>query len=142
MQNIIKELNGLEKDIRKEILGCDPHIRLNMTQLQIMGYIFEHKNKDVCQKDLESYLGLKKASITGALDSLEEKGLIVRVTSEEDRRKNFVRFSEEQENHIKAKFARIRKLNKVLVRDIPEEDVEHFLGILEKMHSNLKEAKG
>ncbi len=140
MHNIIRQLNDLDKEIRKRILGCDPHVRLNMTQLQIMGYIFEHKNKDVCQKDLESYLGLKKASITGALDSLEEKGLIVRVSSEEDRRKNIICFSEKQKRHIEERFKKIRRLNGVLAKDIPDEDITHFLDTLEKMQLNLKEA--
>ena len=55
-----------------------PSEHLNHTQIQILVYLIKHKNEEVCQKDLQNETHLKKASITGALDSLEDKAVTIR----------------------------------------------------------------
>ena len=59
---------------------------LNAQQGQMMGYIFEHQDKGVIQKDLAEHFNRKGATITSMLQGLEKKGYIKRVIPEENER--------------------------------------------------------
>ena len=87
---IVKEINDLSRNLKDHVAnGFDPKKYLNMTQLQILNYLLKHKEEDVCQKDLEIETNLKKASITGCLDILEDMNLIERCKAADDKRKNY-----------------------------------------------------
>ncbi|AIQ61668.1 MarR family winged helix-turn-helix transcriptional regulator [Paenibacillus borealis] len=59
---------------------------LNAQQGQMMGYIFEHQDKGVIQKDLAEHFNRKGATITSMLQGLEKKGYIKRVIPEDNER--------------------------------------------------------
>ena len=75
-RSVVKEIRDVDKLIGKYISdGHDPRKIMNLTQFQIIHYLLKHADEDVCQRDLEIETNLKKASITGAIDSLAEKGI-------------------------------------------------------------------
>ena len=57
------------------------------TQIQIIEYLVRHMNDEVYQKDLEKVFSLKRATISGVLQTMEKNGLISRVVDETDTRK-------------------------------------------------------
>lgn len=113
------------------------NIHLNVTQMQIMTYLFKHEKEETCQKDLESETHLKKASITGAIDALEEMNLVERVQASEDKRRNIIKFTslakKEKQNIVSV----YDLLNKVLVKGLKQEEIETFFHIIETMKTNL-----
>lgn len=139
MERIItKEIKDLDVLIAKSLRGNDEIAHLfNRTQLQIIFYLNKHINDEVCQKDLEIETHLKKASITGALDSLEDKGIIVRKQSNEDKRKNVILLSKQalkEKDRIENKFKQIELKIK---KNIDENELKQFYSILDRMKSNL-----
>ena len=111
---------------------------MNHTQLQILMYLTKHRDEEVCQKDLEIETHLKKASITGTLDSMEDKGIIKRIQSTEDRRKNLIVLSEKaiiEKERFEEKFKQIEEKIKY---NITDEELENFYSVLDKMERNLK----
>ena len=75
--NIVKEIYDLKHLIHCYASeGYDLKKHMNVSQFQVMMYLFRHEKDDVCQKDLESEIHLTKASITGCLDSLEDMGFV------------------------------------------------------------------
>ena len=142
-RHITKELKELEKEIRCVINeGHTPFTHhINFTQIQIIHYLLENKDNEVCQKDFEAFLGLNKASISGSLDALEEKGLIKRTQSVDDGRKKIITLSEtfmEQQNQIQES---LKEMDKRLVANISDEEIESFFLTLDKIHDNLKKIK-
>lgn len=139
MERILtKEIKDLDILIAKS-LKTNNDIRhvLNRTQLQIIYYLNKHINEEVCQKDLEIETHLKKASITGALDSLEDKGIIVRKQSKNDKRKNVIVLSKvalKEKDRIENKFKQIELKIK---KNIDEDELKQFYSTLDKMKSNL-----
>ena len=139
MERILtKEIKDLDILIAKS-LKANNDIRhvLNRTQLQIIYYLNKHINEEVCQKDLEIETHLKKASITGALDSLEDKGIIVRKQSKDDKRKNVIVLSKvalKEKDRIENKFKQIELKIK---KNIDEDELKQFYSTLDKMKSNL-----
>lgn len=139
-RHIAKELKDFELSISKAICIKHPFKdrSLNATQIRIIGYLLRNQNRDVCQKELEQEMNLKKASITGSLDSLEEKGLIVRKTSDEDKRKKFVILTDEILDKKKEIENRINKVDEKITKGINDEELETFFAILDKMKKNLE----
>lgn len=136
---ITKEIKDVDMLIGKTIAKShDVNEYLNHTQIQILLYLVKHSDEEVCQKDLEAETHLKKASITGTLDSLEDKGMIVRKESKEDKRKNVIVLSEKAAN-TKAEIQEVfRKVNKQISQNITKEELEQFYKVIDKIKNNLK----
>lgn len=136
---LIQEIRDIALLMGKKLTkNYDPSDNLNNTQIQILLYLVHHSNEEVCQKDLEIETHLKKASITGTLDSLEDKGMIVRRKSNEDKRKNIVVLSEKASKLKKTLRADYIATDKKMKKDISEEELEKFFSVLDKIKLNLK----
>lgn len=137
METVINEIKSLYKLISRNIAVPGQYDdNLNHTQIQILMYLFD--NTDVCQKDLENATHLKKASITGSLDSLEKKGIIKRIKSKNDKRKNIIVLTDKT---LKGKDSIDKKLEAVeqkTIKNISKEEITTLLSIINKMENNLK----
>ncbi len=52
----------------------------------IIGYLFENKDKDVYQKDIESKFAISRSTVTNILKLMEKKGYIRRISVDSDAR--------------------------------------------------------
>lgn len=137
MVTVTNEIKALYRLISRNIAVPGQYDdNLNHTQIQILMYLFNNDN--VCQKDLEKTTNLKKASITGSLDSLEKKGIIKRVKSGNDKRRNQIVLTEKT---IKAKSKIDNKLSEVekkTIKNLSKDDIDTLLNIIKKMKENLE----
>ena len=136
-----KEITVLDNLI-KDYIGNNnnPKKMFNMTQFNILIYLNNHMSENVCQKDLEAETNLKKASITGSLDSLVAKGFVERVQAPDDKRKNYVVLTQKSLD-LKSQFLdKITEINSVMMKDISEEDLDVFFKVVEKVKENIKGA--
>ena len=138
-KSIIKDIKELDISIGKALIEkAKKDLGINQTQMIILMYLVKHKNENVCQKDLEIETHLKKASITGTLDSLEDKGIIVRKQDNEDKRKNIILLSEktlEIKDEVSKKY---REIETNLRKTITSEELEVFFRVIDKMNKNMK----
>lgn len=138
-KSIIKDIKELDISIGKTLIEkAKKDLGINQTQMVILMYLVKHKNENVCQKDLEIETHLKKASITGTLDSLEDKGIIVRKQDDEDKRKNIILLSEktlEIKDDVSKKY---REIETNLRKNITDEELEVFFRVIDKMNKNMK----
>lgn len=109
---------------------------LNSTQLQILNYLMCHEN--VIQKDLETETQLKKSSITGCIDSLVDKDLVIRVKGEDDKRKNYIVLTKQAIDDRKLLEDKLAKLDDRIIEGIDMNDLETFMAVLDRMILNLK----
>jgi len=141
-KSITKELKSIDSLIRKKIdqsrpSGIGPN-SMNMTHFQIMKLLFKNQDKEICQKDIEEEIKLKKASITGAIDTLVDRGFVERKISKDDARKRIIvltSYAKKKENELRDTF---EKINKIITRDISEKELTSFYKTLDKMKENLK----
>lgn len=139
LDSVTKSIKNLELLINNNITsGMKPSEHLNHTQIQILVYLIKHKNEEVCQKDLQNETHLKKASITGALDSLEDRGAIKRIQSEDDKRKNLIVLSEKAINAKDKIEKRFEEIENKLKKGISKKDLDVFCEVLKQMERNLK----
>lgn len=117
----------------------NPMDYINFTQLGIMHYLLDNQDKEICQKDIEIQMQLKKASITGALDSLEAKHAIKRIVDKNDRRKNIIVIDKEALKYKDKISMYLNDIEKKITQGINEKELDTFCMVMEKMISNLKE---
>lgn len=106
------------------------------TQLQIIEYILNAKT-DVYQKDLESILNLRRATVSGVLQTMEKNGLIKRDASDNDARvKRIILNLKTKELFLKHK-NKIEELEQLAIQNISAADLEVFSSVLETMKQNI-----
>ena len=141
MRKIIEELDALDKTIKNKIKPNNEESclnNINLTQLKIIIYLIDHKDEEVCQKDFEDFLKIKKASITGALESMEDKDLIVRIKSEDDARKKIVRLSPALEEKRLKGINILNEMEEIIANDVSEEHLNIFFDTIKKMRENIE----
>ena len=138
-RSIIQELRSVEQ-LLKDYLGNDAvrSGKYNLTQYHIIGYLLRHDGEKVCQKDLEKETGLKKASITGSIDNLVEKGTVIIVPSTDDRRKNYIYLTDKVLNFRKQLKERENLFNDQIKGNIPEADKEAFFRVMDQIKDNIR----
>ena len=74
---VLYQIKSLEKAIMRffirdlDVKKLDNCCSIPPTQMQIIGYILENKDKNIYQKDLEKVLNLTRATVSGVLATME-----------------------------------------------------------------------
>ena len=74
-KSVLHEMKTLDHlIIRNLFLEMPEYLKkpMTLTQMQIMGYLMKNKNQDVYQNDLESFLNLRRATVSGVLKTMEK----------------------------------------------------------------------
>lgn len=142
-ENILYQIKMLEKEIARLLLGDlkKGFTPPTPTQLQIMDYILNHQQETIYQKDLETVLSLRRATVSGVLQTMEKNHLIKRITDEEDSRQKRIILHENAKKCFKMRVKKAKEIEDMLTKDISKEEQIEFMKILKKMQKNAKERK-
>lgn len=78
--------NHLETQANHHLIDHD----LTLQQMLIINYLIMHPNKKINQKELEERFHLKHSTISGLLQRLEKKKLVLRFNCDSDGRQKFI----------------------------------------------------
>ncbi len=107
------------------------------TQMVIMDYILEHKNEEVLQRDLECILNLRRATVSGVLQTMEKHGLITRSVSVDDARIKVIRFNEGTKIFFGTNKDKMIELEDVVTMGLSDDELRQFSNTLDVMQKNL-----
>ena len=141
--NVIEEIKKLDvkiakrlfKDAKKEGIKRPP----SPPQARILKYILEQKSEVICQKDLENYLKISKATISEVLLTMEKKGIIKRVSMPNDARAKRIVLTNTSLERFQELEKNFSDINEKLIEGISDDELARFLNILNKMQQNMKE---
>lgn len=143
---ILYQIKSLEKMIirkllkDKECMECDiPKTIPTPTQMQIIEYILEHIDENINQRDLEEVLKLRRATVSGVLQTMEKNKLIERVINSEDSRAKKVILNERAKQIFLKNIKKMEEVEEIITRNISKEDLATFSRVLETMKNNIKE---
>lgn len=143
-ERMLYQIKSLEKMIFRAIVqedGCIEENNCNHptpTQMQIMEYILKHSDCEIYQKDLEDILNLRRATVSGVLQTMEKNGLIERVSHLDDARVKKIILHPNAEAMFREKEKRMQEFEEIVVQGIKKEDLEVFSSVLKKMKENIK----
>ncbi len=131
---IIKRLsNEISKEMNKKtaaygITGVQGRIIRRVTEAE----------EDVFQKDIEACLFYRRSTVTGILNTMEENGLIERVSVDYDARLKKIVVTKKG-LCIKSQIEQdIKNMEKTLKNGLSKDEIDTFFAITEKMLNNFK----
>ncbi|MDO5346542.1 MAG: MarR family transcriptional regulator [Lachnospiraceae bacterium] len=135
------EIKTLDHMIVRRIMNIS--LKNGMDQVTVMhgwiiGYLYDHQDEDVYQKDLETEFCIARSTVANILKLMEKKGYIKRVSVERDARLKKIILTEKSREIQRQNFIDMHNMvEKQLRKDISEEDMENFIRIISKMKENL-----
>lgn len=141
-ERMLYQIKSLEKLILRALIKERDNIEElspTPTQMQIIEYILKHKDSEIFQKDLEDILNLRRATVSGVLQTMEKNELIKRVNHSTDARVKRIILNPKAEEMFKEKEKRIEELEHIVIQEIKKEDLEVFSSVLKKMKQNIKD---
>ena len=104
----------------------------------IIRYLYENRNCDIYQRDIEKEFGVGRSSVTTTIQIMERDGYLRREVSEKDARLKRVVLTEKGLKAQEGIEKLIKKLNVRTLEGISKEELTTFLGVMEKLKSNLE----
>ena len=89
IDSIGHEIKAINHILQRKMLSAASKAGVDKVTLMhgwIIGYLYEHRNTDVFQKDLESAFEISRSTVTSILQLMERKGYIERLSVQSDAR--------------------------------------------------------
>ncbi|AJA46284.1 transcriptional regulator [Clostridium pasteurianum DSM 525 = ATCC 6013] len=110
---------------------------LNSQQGRMIGYIYEHQDEGIIQKDLADAFQRRGASITSMLQGLEKKGYIERRIPKNNERQKNIYVLPKGAALVEEFYKIFTEVEKSIVVDLNKEEQGHLLSLLVKVNKNL-----
>lgn len=111
---------------------------LSGTNMFIMGYLFENRDREVYQKELEERMNVRRSTISKVLRIMEKKGLICRQQAEHDARVKQITLSVQSLHNLEMFRENMEKMQRRLTEGFTEEELEQFLYLIRKAKKNFE----
>ncbi len=136
------EISRVSNLLRRNFGQSDMHREMTETTGKygwIIGYLVEHQDEAVCQKDIESVFSIRRSTVSNMLKLMEKKGYIERISVDSDARlKRLVPTQKALEMHRRM-VEKLRQREQMLRQDISEEELNTFFAVLQKIRHNIGE---
>lgn len=138
---IMYQLHSLDRETKKQFQKLQLRYipdKTVATHGWIVGYLYDHKDEEVYQKDLERKFQMAPSTMTTILQSMERVGYLQRVAVRHDARLKRVALTEEGLRFHQNAVENFRILEECMIRDISKEDLETFQRVVDHMIENVK----
>ena len=105
--------------------------------LWIIEYLYCKSSADVFQKDLEAIFEVRRSTMTGILQTMEKKGLIVRESVNHDARLKKITLTEKAKQLVESTRKDIEDFDRKIVEGIPEQELKIFFDVIAKIKENI-----
>lgn len=133
-------INRISNRLKRRSHMLEEVLGLTTAQGNILGFILiEGTDRKLYQKDIEKEFDLRPSTATELVRALEKKELVYRICDEHDARYKILRPTKKAEEMRADIEEEIDELERTLVKNISEEELELFKKTAEKMLANLVE---
>lgn len=130
----------ITKNLQCHVMAADID-EITLMHGWIMRYLYENRDHDIFQKDIEKTFSIGRSSVTSIIQLLEKKGYVRREFVEHDARLKKVTLTEKGVKNHEGIEKLIKELDAMLEEDIEEEELALFFKVTEKIKKNLKRQK-
>lgn len=103
-----------------------------------LGFLHRNKDRDIFQKDFEKEFDIRRSTASHILSLMEENGMITRESVPYDARLKKIVLTEKALNIQTEVMCFFDNLEKEFEKDIPEEELQIFYSVLDKINSNIE----
>ncbi len=103
----------------------------------ILIYLCHHEN--VCQRDIEKFLNIRRSTATGLIATLEKNGYLVKESVKSDARLKMLIPTSKANDVVNILEEHVIQLENRMLNGIDEKEIECFRNTIDKMINNLLE---
>lgn len=139
-KSVLFEIKELDLQIKKRIVkACkESMIEISPAQSKLLFYLRNNDNKLITQKDLEKITFLSKSTLSEMISNMQKEGLIIKTSSNTDNRIKYISLSSKAYECINQSEKEFSKLEKSIINNVSEEQLNKFFEILSVFKENLK----
>ena len=127
--------NVYEKEFNRRLRT----LGITASQCAVLDYLFTSSKEEVTQRDIEKALSLKNPTVTGLLNRLDEKGFILSVPSNKDKRCNNIYLTEKAYDIRRRMDMDRKQLDKMLTLGMNKKEVAALEKMLKRVLYNVDE---
>ena len=116
----------------------EEHNGLTGPQGLVLGYLYDHQDIDIFQKDIEATFNIRRSTATGLLQCLEGNGFVKRVSVDYDARLKKIVLTTKAHEFKELLESHIQKMEEILVKDLEPQEVDDLIRIIGKIKKNLE----
>lgn len=131
--------NQIHKDMEAKRQANEEIFALTGMQRWTIGFLREHENQAIYQRDIESEFQVSRATASNMLSVMERKGLIERLAVEHDARLKQLVLTEQGREIVERADLDMREMEEKLTRGFTPEEKKAFLAMLDRVLENLGE---
>lgn len=132
-------LKILSQNIIKKQSTFVESIGLTVSQSRIIYYLFPRSGDEVSQVDIERYLQIKGATVTGTLILMEQNGFITRQCGNSDKRVKSIKLTKKGISTYDVIAASIAAIEAQITRDMSGSEKAEFHSLIFKALKNMEE---
>ena len=110
-------------------------------QMQILDFIRKNQNNKIYQRDIGQNLGLRRATLSEILKTMEKNNLISRISDNKDTRIKEIILSDKALISFETVKKTLNNVEKTIIRGIDQKDLDIFLSVLTKMNQNIEKER-
>lgn len=139
-RKIGQEIRRLNLIIGRRV--CQKEKSLTRLQCMIIGYIFKHKGENVYQKDIESFMNIRRSTATEIINTMVKGDLIKRESVENDKRLKRLVLTENSISLYNDIEQDINDTEKLMRIGIDADDLDIFFNVIDNICINLEALNG
>lgn len=133
-----KRIQMLSRKIKRNLDLTFLNFGVTGVQAGILKFIYEKSKTDkVYAKDIENEFDMRRATIAGIIQLMEQNKLIERKSEGKDARMKEIVMTEKALSIVHSINSSIKSVEKQLKKDISEDEICNFLDTLNKLSNNL-----
>lgn len=143
--DITRQLHAISCGIKKYFERLPVKQELdNITGMHgwMLGYLAEHADRTLCQRDLERELSMSRSAVSKLLKLMEENGLVHRVRIASDDRLKKIELTDRAKQYLSQFAADNRRIEQQLTAGFSPEELRTLHDFLSRMRANLGEKPG
>ncbi|MGN0352807.1 MAG: MarR family winged helix-turn-helix transcriptional regulator [Roseburia sp.] len=133
------KLRIINKEIKNQMEEKSQRNHDDLTAMQhwVLGFLHDHQDHEIFQKDMEEAFSISRATASNILGLMEKKGLIQRVSVERDARLKKILLTDLAKHRMEQAEQDMQEMEAMLVKGMTKEDVEVFCHYLDIIAENL-----
>lgn len=133
----LRTADVLAKRFQDSLSEINPVERLTGVQGWVIGYLYEHRDSDIFQRDLEAVFSVRRSTMTNMLQLMEKNGFITREAVSHDARLKKIVLTPKAISTHEHVMQNIQATERKIIEGLTQEEIDVFLHIIKKIEKNL-----
>lgn len=136
----LEDIQVLKKAMDNLFYKVSKKTDLAVNEIRLLLFLHQNKELDIASEIVENLMILK-SHVSYTVEKLKNKGYIIKVQDEKDKKKFHLKLTEKADNILKIIKSEQNKLNDISFKDITENEKKQFIQTFNKILNNTKNLK-